>query len=262
MEKIIDIGVIIVDYRSDPLVEKVLTTLSQSNVKPSKVLIVENLPIASRASSPENLDVQYLRQEHNMGFGRAINIARKTLQSSYIFILNPDIELYPKTLSVLYQYMNNHPDIGLIVPKLLDSNKKLQYSARKFYDLQTVLFRRTHLGRLFPNHPVLKKHLMLDWDHNSIQEIDWALGACMLIRAEAVADEIFDPRFFLYFEDVDLCLRLKKNGWKVVYHPEAVAIHAHRQKSRKSFFSRENYEHFVSWIKFMLKYKSTNPSAE
>ncbi|MEK7307338.1 MAG: glycosyltransferase, partial [Nitrospirota bacterium] len=95
-----------------------------------------------------------------------------------------------------------------------------------------------------------------DWDHMTIREIDWALGACMMIRTEAVPDEVFDPRFFLYFEDVDLCLRLKKAGWKVVYHPEAAAVHEHRQKSRKNPFSRANYEHFKSWVKFILKYRN------
>lgn len=100
---------------------------------------------------------------------------------------------------------------------------------------------------------------MKDWGHASIQEIDWALGACMLIREKAVGAEIFDPRFFLYFEDVDLCFRLKKAGWKVMYHPEAIAIHHHRQKSRTSFFSRSNFAHLVSWIKFMAKHKSIHP---
>ena len=78
----------------------------------------------------------------------------------------------------------------------------------------------------------------------------------MLIRSKAAGEEVFDPRFFLYFEDVDLCLRLKKAGWKVVYHPEALAIHEHRQESRKNPFSRANYEHFKSWIKFILKYRN------
>ncbi len=258
-----NIGVIIVDYQFDPLLDIALTALSTCSLADRlKVIVIENKPSGQKRIPPDNLDVDFFPQEGNLGFGRAANLARLKFVTPYLFVLNPDIQVFPETLSVLHEYMRSHPEVGLLVPKLLNTEGSIQCSSRTFYTLSTILLRRTPLGRLFPNHPILRKHLMLDWDHNSIKEIDWALGACMLIRAEAVGDEIFDPRFFLYFEDVDLCLRLKKKGWKVVYHPEAVAIHAHRQKSRKSFFSRANYEHFVSWIKFMAKYKSTHPSAK
>jgi len=251
-----EIGVIIVDYRSDPLLERSLKALSSCDTDIKlKVVVVENSPATLSQKAPENMDIQFLRQEVNLGFGRAVNLAQQKLQTPYFLLLNPDVQLLPNTLSALYGLMEKEKKVGLVVPKLLNQDGRIQFSARRFYDLSTILFRRTLLGNIFPNHPVLRRHLMADWDHATIREIDWALGACMLIRAEAVEREIFDPRFFLYFEDVDLCLRLKKKGWKVMYHPGACAIHEHRQESRKRLFSRGYYEHFVSWMKFIIKYR-------
>lgn len=251
------IGVIIVDYQSDPLLEKALLALASTRIDiPFRVVIIENSPRRTRPNIPEGLDVKFFPQEKNLGFGRAVNLARRNLQTPYFLLLNPDVKIFPNTLSILCDYMERNTDVGIAVPKLLDSQGNLQLSARRFYDLPTILLRRTFLGRFYPDHQFIRKHLMADWDHETIKEIDWALGACMLIRSKAVGDHVFDPRFFLYFEDVDLCVRLKKVGWKVVYHPEAIAVHEHLQESRRNPFSRANYAHFVSWIKFMIKHRS------
>jgi len=251
------VGIIIVDYGSDPFLERTLNSIpiTTQSLK-VKVILIENCPNGKKISFPENLDVQSYQFQRNLGFGRAVNLARKKLDTPYLFLLNPDVELLPETISILYEFMESHDEVGITVPKLLDPYGNVQFSSRKFYDLSSILLRRTFLGKLFPNHPNLRNHLMMDWDHSSIGEIDWGIGACMMIREKAVGCEVFDPRFFLYFEDVDLCLRFKKDGWKVVYHPEAVAIHEYRQESRKSFFSKANIEHFKSWIKFVAKYKS------
>ena len=251
------VGIIIVDYGSDPLLERTLNSIpiTTQSLK-IKVILIENCPNRKKISYPKNLDVQSYQFQRNLGFGGAVNLARKKLDTPYLFLLNPDVELLPETISILYEFMESHDEVGITVPKLVDSHGNIQFSSRKFYDLSSILLRRTFLGKLFPNHPDLRNHLMMDWDHNSIQEIDWALGACMLIREKAVKKEVFDPRFFLYFEDVDLCLRVYKAGWKVVYHPRAIGVHEYCQKSRKSFFSKPNYEHFKSWMKFMAKYKS------
>lgn len=249
------VGVIIVDYQSDPLLGRALNALSSTKFPHFNVVIVENNPKRPRINIPNNLRIEFICSKENLGFGRAVNLARRYLETPYFFLLNPDVVIFPETLSILFNYMEKQVDVGIAVPKLLGSDGTLQYSSRTFYNFSSILFRRTFLGKLFPNHSVLRRHMMADWDHNSIREIDWALAACMLIRAKAVGEEIFDPRFFLYFEDVDLCIRLKKTGWKVIYHPDAVAIHEHRQASRKRTFSRANYEHLISWIKFIVKHK-------
>jgi len=97
---------------------------------------------------------------------------------------------------------------------------------------------------------------MQDWDHASLAEVDWGLGAAMLVRRRAVTGErLFDERFFLYFEDVDLCLRLHRAGWKVVYNPVAVMTHQHRRDSAQARASRAKLRHLRSLVKFLWKYR-------
>ena len=251
------IGAIIVDYRSDPhLPDALLALRDAAGNLPVRAVVAENCPVEQRADVPEGLEVHFITSRENLGYARAVNLARRKLETPYLLVLNPDVELVPGSLRTAYAYMEADPGVGILAPKLLDSTGGIQYSARTFYDFRTVLFRRTFLGRLLPDHPVIRRHLMWDWDHAEIREIDWALGACMMIRSEAVGEKIFDERFFLYFEDVDLCVRLKKAGWRIVYHPEVVGVHEHRQESRRKFCSLANYHHFKSWIKFLLKHRS------
>ena len=96
---------------------------------------------------------------------------------------------------------------------------------------------------------------MADWDHNALREIDWALGAAFMARRSALAKgRLFDDRYFLYMEDVDLCLTLRQNGWGVYYVPTAVMTHHHIGTSRKKAISRANWEHLKSYINFLMKH--------
>ena len=234
-----NVGVIVVDYHSDPQLSMALSALAaDESGRALRVVVVQNSPTTSPPIPPPGLAVEWIRSAKNLGFGRAVNLARARLSTPYLWVLNPDVQPAPSALGILCDYLDGHPKVGIVAPKLLDADGQLQSSVRTFYDLPTLLLRRTPIGRYFPNHPRLRRHLMTDWDHADIREVDWALGACLLIRSAAVPTEIFDPRFFLYFEDVDLCLRLKLAGWPTVYHPQATARHLHRQASRRHPLSR------------------------
>jgi GT2 family glycosyltransferase len=255
-----EVGVIFVDYRSDPQLIHALRALAEDRSGISlRIVVVQNSPISPPPDLPDGIAVEWIQSEKNLGFGPAVNLARAGLQTPYLWILNPDVLPTPDTLGVLHAYLRRHPDVGLVAPKLLDLDGRLQYSVRRYYDLPTLLLRRGPLGRFFPNASRLRRHLMSDWDHSDIREVDWALGACLLLRATAVPAEVFDPQFFLYFEDVDLCLTLQTAGWKTVYHPEAVARHLHRQTSRRHFFNRATWEHFKSSLRFALKHRGFSP---
>jgi GT2 family glycosyltransferase len=255
-----EVGVILVDYHSDPQLSDALRALAADRSGLSlRIIVVQNSPVSPSPDLPVGMTVEWIKSEKNIGFGRAVNLARVRLHTPYLWILNPDVLPAPNALRILHQHLRLHPDVGLVVPKLLGLDGQLQYSVRRYYDLPTLLLRRSPLGRFFPNAPRLRRHLMSDWDHADIREIDWALGACLLLRATAVPAEVFDPRFFLYFEDVDLCLTLQTAGWKTVYHPDAVARHAHRQASRRHFFHRATWEHFKSGLLFALKHRGFSP---
>ena len=97
---------------------------------------------------------------------------------------------------------------------------------------------------------------MLDWNHETLSAVDWGLGAAMLIRRDAVGvEDLLDERFFLYFEDVDLCIRMWKKGWKVLYNPKACMIHDHRRESAVHWWHPAKRHHFISLIKFLWKHQ-------
>src|SRR5205085_10422236 len=126
----------------------------------------------------------------------------------------------------LVEYMESHPEVGLCAPKLINADRTLQYSCRRYYTLTAVILRRTILGSLFPHHDAVRNHLMMEWDHSTAREVEWVLGAAFMLRREAIPDgRVMDELLFLYFEDVDLCLRLRKSGWKVIDYHEDVMVH-------------------------------------
>ncbi|MBF0509314.1 MAG: glycosyltransferase family 2 protein [Deltaproteobacteria bacterium] len=198
--------------------------------------------------------VKAVYNQKNLGLARAANQALRLTSGEFVVHLNPDIVVLPGALARMRELLVRHRNIGLVFAKLTDATGRLQYSCRRFYDLRTVLCRRTSwAGRLWPK--VESNHLMADWDHNTMREIDWAQGAAFMARRAALPQgRLFDERFFLYFEDVDLCLAMRRSNWGVVYLPEATMIHAHQRASFGRGINRATWEHLKSLIKFSMKY--------
>ena len=95
---------------------------------------------------------------------------------------------------------------------------------------------------------------MVDWDHADIREVDWVIGAAMMLRREAVdAIDAFDDGFFMYYEDLDLCYRLWKNGWKVCYNPDIAIMHNHQRMSARVLPNRQSWNHFQSLWRLFSK---------
>lgn len=196
---------------------------------PFEVLVLDN---ASQDGSVQMIEKEFpqvhlLVSERNLGFAKGHNELARHAHGRYRLILNPDTLIMPNALTKLARFAEEHPEAGIIGPKLLNPDGSLQYSCRRFPNPVAAIFRNTPLGRLFPNNRYTRDYLMLDWDHNSVREVDWVSGAAMLVRKE-VYEQLggFDEQFFIYVEDVDLCYRAWQAGWKVLYYPDAVIVHA------------------------------------
>jgi len=252
-----DLTVVVVSHDSAAWLPDCLTSLRDTSLDPRpQVLVVDNAstdggPDLVRERHPE---VKLIANDANLGFARAVNQGWREATGRNLLVLNPDIVVQPGALMVLHDYLTSHPDVGLVAPRLVGTDGTLQYSCRRHYTAGAYLLRRTPLGRLFPGHRALRRHLMADWDHAEVREVDWVQGAAMMIRGEALGETALDERFFLYFEDVDLCLRLQRSGWKVVYHPAAEMVHHHQRASARGLWSRHKREHFKSWVRFSLKH--------
>lgn len=199
--------------------------------------------------------VSVIANAANLGYAKAVNKAILACQSEYVLLLNPDIQVLPGSIQSLVDFLDGHQDVGIAGAKLLNPDGTLQYSCRTFYTLPTIVMRRTLLGKLFPRSRILARHLMSDWDHASVRDVDWMLGACMLIRRSALRDVgLMDEHFFLYFEDVDWCYRMRKGGWRVTYVPHAQMLHHHRRESTRGVFSAAWGFHLISMVRFYDKW--------
>jgi GT2 family glycosyltransferase len=258
----IQLSVVIVNYNSAELLEACLSSLlANKPLCQMEVIVVDNHStdgsVQMLAKFPE---IRLIAESENRGFACGANHGYALSRGPYCLILNPDVVILPGSIQTLWAYMESCKDGGIAFPKLLNPDGSLQYSCRTFHTVRTILMRRTPLGKIFPESKVLRDHLMMDWDHNSIREVDWALGACMMVRKDAISGPgLFDERFFLYFEEVDLCYRMKKTPWKVVYNPEATMVHCHLRESAGKGFNRQKREVIRSWIKFKLKHAWGQP---
>jgi hypothetical protein len=252
-----DISVIIVNYKSHVKLTKCLAGIYASNLSgiSFEVLVVDN-------NSGDDLtglkmkypDLKVIYSQYNLGMGGGNNLGVKSSKGKYLLIMNPDTEVYPEAVRILFEYLENHLDINIVGPKLLNPDHTLQYSCSQFPRIYTPILRRTFLGEYFKSNR--DKFMMTDFSHEEIRLVDWLMGSCLLVRREAW--EGFDERFFMYFEDTDLC---RRNVGKVVYNPQAVVIHDHERSSAKHpwyfapFLDKLAREHIKSWLKYFWKWR-------
>jgi len=204
-------------------------------------------------------NVTLILNKRNVGFGAAVNQALARCHSKYIVLLNPDSVVTDGFIENSIRLMEQNGHIAILGPMILDDDGSVQGSARAFPNPLTSIFgRNSPLSKMFPNNSITRANI-ITWraDDKTPMEVDWVSGACMVIRREAM-DTVggFDERFFLYWEDTDLCRRVKKAGWNVVYFPGARVVHSVGKSSdtrpafaifqfHKSCFRL--YEKYASW---------------
>ncbi|PYV89063.1 MAG: hypothetical protein DMG05_14375 [Acidobacteria bacterium] len=252
------LSVVIVNYRSVEFLKSCLAGLFQTTPAPDGEVLVINNDITQELAPALNgtwPNVRFLQNSANLGFAAGANLGFRKSQGEFVLILNPDVLAQGRAIETLLHTLKTNPEAAIVLPRLSNPDGSLQYSCRRFYTYTTLLMRRAPFNRMFSNHPAVRNHLMLDWDHQSLAEVDWGLGAAMLVRRSAIREPfLFDERFFLYFEDVDLCLRMRQQGWKVIYNPAATLIHQHQRESADWNYPAKKH-HFVSLIKFLWKYR-------
>lgn len=197
--------------------------------------------------------VKIIRNKKALGFGENNNKGVLAARGEYIAVINPDIVLQVDCLKILYDYAVQHPEAGIIVPKLLNPDGTLQHSVRRFIDLKSLIARGLTKGKDDSKNTKVGKYLCKDIDSDSTQEIDWAIGAAFFMHRKLYAElGGFDTDYFLYMEDEDLCLRSWKWGRPVVYHPQARMIHNHLRASSK--LGKKMLIHIRSMMTFFRKH--------
>ncbi len=170
--------------------------------------------------------VRIVARARNDGLSAAINDGVTASKGPYIAQLNPDVYATEDALTPLAEYLRLNEHVGIVAPKLLNDDGTVQLSCRRFPGYSTALFNRySVLTRLLPRNRFSRDYLMADFDHASVQDVDWVSGAALMLP-RAVFDRIggWDPGYFMFSEDVDVCRRVHDAGYRVVYNP-AVAVH-------------------------------------
>jgi N-acetylglucosaminyl-diphospho-decaprenol L-rhamnosyltransferase len=254
----VNLSIILVAYNSGGHLAESLPALNSIDVDhPREIIVVNNFPAEDLSSLCESHYAKLITPGGNIGFGRGVNLAYSQSTGDVILLCNPDAIPTEGAIESSLKYLDEHPDTGIVCPKLVYPDGATQESVRRFYDWRSALYARAP-WRNDKNPPAyFRRYMMMDEDFSRTMDIDWAIGAAMFIRRELIAkmgSRIFDPRYFLYFEDVDLCLTCWRNGYKVIYLPEAVFVHHYERVSRKSPLSKANRHHMVSFLKFILKH--------
>ena len=209
---------------------------------PMEVLVVDNGSTdgsVQRATRVHPL-VRVVRNESNRGVARARNQGLALARAPMILLLDADARVTAGALTRLCRTLEEHEDAGLVGPRLEYPDGGLQHSARAFPRLRSLLFGRPPLSCVLGRHWTVREHQLLDWDHATRADVDYVLGACQLVRAEALASVgVLDEAIFYGPEDADLSLRLHGAGWRVLYEPAAVVVHRYRLMTVRAPLSRQ-----------------------
>ncbi len=220
------ISVILVSYNTAAMTCQAIETLLQSNYSHALQLIV--IDNASRDNSAHMIrqtfpQITLIENKVNVGFGRANNQAVPLLKGDYVLLLNTDAFVAPNTLEKTVAFMQTRPEVGILGVKLVGRDGDMQPSCRYFPTTLNLFLQRAGLNRWFPN---VKYVDDMHWDHATPRLCDWVPGCYYLIRKEVIERVgLFDPRYFLYNEEVDHCKTAKNAGWQVMFFPETEVIH-------------------------------------
>ncbi len=258
----IDLSIVILNWNVRDLLERCLASLRSMRYV-LEIIVVDN---ASQDGSVAMLEAKYPRVEVianavNRGFTGGNNQGIEASHGRYVMVLNPDTEMLGDALDQLVTYLDGHPDVGAIGPQLLNPDRSIQSSRRRFPTLATVFFESTWLQSMAPQR-ILTRFYMDDVPASPAHEVDWLSGACTLFR-RAVLDSVglYDAQnFFMYSEELDLCRRVKEAGWKIVYLPEAQVVH-HVGKSTDQAVAARHIYFQTSKVHYVRKWHGAFPAS-
>ncbi|MFA4999867.1 MAG: glycosyltransferase family 2 protein [Patescibacteria group bacterium] len=262
-----ELSIIIVNYKSRAKLLNCLESIIGAGLSflNYEIIVVDN----DSGDDLEDLPVRYpnlrpIKSAKNSGMGGGNNLGIKNSRGEFILILNPDTVIKDRAINTLLNYLKNNPAVGIVGPKLIYPDGSLQASCARWPVFLMPFLRRTFLGDYFKN--IRDRFTMNDFDHNSIREVDWLMGSCLLFRRRLMQstgdlfEPLFDERYFMYFEDIDLCRQVWAKGFSVVYNPDAVVIHDHKRQSADHpwyfavFLSHLAWQHIASWLKYFMKW--------
>ena len=235
-----------------------VSVVEKQSVIPAKagIHVASSNGLDSRESGNDNGIIGLIKNDRNTGFAYPNNQAAKIAKGDFLLFLNPDMRVQEGSLDVMVQWMKNYPDVGLASCKLVDEHGNINEDAkpRRFPGLLDQAALILKIPHIFPG--VLNRYLFKDFNQDKEQEVDSVRGSFMIMRRE-VYEKLgwaFDPRYFIWFEDVDLCREVTRLGFKVMYTPVITCVDYVGQSFKKRTtlwkqkqFTKSMAQYFKKW---------------
>ena len=231
-----EISVIIVSWNCRQMLADCINSLrEQLPGDASEIIVVDNASSDGTAAAIRQgfPGVKVIESTSNLGFARGNNVGLEASCGRYVFLINPDVIVGNGCISRMLQYMEQHPDVGVLGPKILGRDGAVQRSCMRTPSLWNQLCRTLALDRITKKSRLFGGYLMNDFQHDELREVDIINGCFWMVRRTALEDVgPLDARFWMYADDLDWCRRFSLAGWKIVFFPEAEAVHYGGESSR------------------------------
>jgi len=257
-----ELSIIFINFNDSVHLEKSLLSLEKNaqDIDYEVIIVDNNSTDGSQEFIKDHFpSIKFICNEENRGFAKANNQGIRESKGEYILLLNTDTSINPGALGELLQEMRGSSDIGGAGPALLRGKDDYQVSFGRKVNFFSELLQKSFLNTYY------KMKLKRE---KKEREVDWLSGACLLIKKSILIEVgLFDENFFLYFEDIDLCLRIKENGWRLIYLPQAEVFHSgggstkslklasrfHYRKSQLYFYEKHNSKISVALLRTYLR---------
>lgn len=211
----------------------------------TEVVVIDNASDDDSASVIER-DFSWVQlhvNSENVGYARGVNQGIEEARGHRVMLLGSDTEVRGDTLPILWDFLDAHPEVGMVAPRCVDPDGGLQRGCMRFPDLKTALYYDTLFEKLSPENKTLHRYFYKDWDHIGTRSVEQPPATCVMVRREVI-DEVgpMDKRLWLLFNDVDWCLRIHRAGWEIYYVDDGTEVLHHRGASTSR---RENFA--VDW---------------
>ena len=254
-----EVTIIVIAHSAREQLERCFDSIRQYASMPVQPILVDNASTDDtrtwvRAEHPE---VELIELSENVG-DTSRNYGLERAKGRYTLFLDSDAALTEGALPAMVAAMDEHPEWGLMAPRLVYDDGSLQYSCRRFPPLALPLLRRPPLARYFDDSAPVRRHLMTDFGYDKVRPILYAISACHLFRT-GLADKAgaFDPRGWggVSAADAAWCVRFWEVGETVVFFPHATVIHSYRRTSARRPVSRGSWTHLKSFVSFQWHYR-------
>jgi GT2 family glycosyltransferase len=254
MGKVFEVSASIVLFKNDPIeLKRAMDSFLNTTLR-VRLYLIDNSPTPALSNLAKGDHCEYIFNNNNIGFGKAHNIAfQKIVElSEFHIVLNPDVSFEAGTLEAIYSFMKANPEVGLLLPKVYNEEGQMQYLAKLLPRPVDLIFRRflpESWLKFFGGQQQFELRMK---DYNQIIEAPYLSGCFMFVRTEALKKSgFFDPRFFMYMEDIDFSRRINEH-FKTLYYPGATIIHGHAKASYKNLNLLKI--HIISGIQYFNKY--------